>query len=289
MLPRRPNPLHPFLYNFARVSPRPHALPLVNTAAAATPVTALRVVRQPLVAQSLYFSAAYAKRNKKMPPKKKVVEDKKVILGRPGNNLKCGIVGLPNVGKSSFFNTLSKTDLGKAANFPYATIDPEEARIPVPDDRFTWLCDLYKPASKVPAFLTCIDIAGLTKGASTGEGLGNAFLSHVRAVDGIFQVVRAFDDAEVIHVEGDVDPIRDMEIISNELRLKDIEWVEKEIEKLQKQVRSCGNVSLADKAKKEELATVEKILKTLKEDNKDVRKGQWSNKEVSSSPTFHLK
>lgn len=292
MLPRRPNPLHPFLYNFARVSPRPHALPLVNTAAAAIPVTALRVVRQPLVAQSLYFStspAAYAKRNKKMPPKKKVVEDKKVILGRPGNNLKCGIVGLPNVGKSSFFNTLSKTDLGKAANFPYATIDPEEARIPVPDDRFTWLCDLYKPASKVPAFLTCIDIAGLTKGASTGEGLGNAFLSHVRAVDGIFQVVRAFDDAEVIHVEGDVDPIRDMEIISNELRLKDIEWVEKEIEKLQKQVRSCGNVSLADKAKKEELATVEKILKTLKEDNKDVRKGQWSNKEVSSSPTFHLK
>lgn len=219
-----------------------------------------------------------------MPPKKKVVEDKKVILGRPGNNLKCGIVGLPNVGKSSFFNTLSKTDLGKAANFPYATIDPEEARIPVPDDRFTWLCDLYKPASKVPAFLTCIDIAGLTKGASTGEGLGNAFLSHVRAVDGIFQVVRAFDDAEVIHVEGDVDPIRDMEIISNELRLKDIEWVEKEIEKLQKQVRSCGNVSLADKAKKEELATVEKILKTLKDDNKDVRKGNWSNKEVSSSP-----
>lgn len=283
MLPRRPNALQPFLYNFARVSPRPHALPLVNPAVAA-PVTALRVVPRQ---QFLYFStspAANAKRTKKMPPKKKVVEDKKVILGRPGNNLKCGIVGLPNVGKSSFFNTLSKTDLGKAANFPYATIDPEEARIPVPDDRFTWLCDLYKPASKVPAFLTCIDIAGLTKGASTGEGLGNAFLSHVRAVDGIFQVVRAFDDAEVIHVEGDVDPIRDMEIISNELRLKDIEWVEKEIEKLQKQVRSCGNVSLADKAKKEELATVEKILKTLKDDNKDVRKGNWSNKEVSSSP-----
>lgn len=182
---------------------------------------------------------------------------------------KIGIVGVPNVGKSSFFNTLSQTDLGKAANFPYATMyvsflphtlselvltlsDPEEARIPVPDARFDWLCDVYKPKSQVPAFLTCIDIAGLTAGASTGAGLGNAFLSHVRAVDGIFQVVRAFDDAEVIHVEGDVDPCRDMQIISTELRLKDIEWVEKELEKLKKVTRGLGSVSLADKAKKEE-------------------------------------
>lgn len=133
--------------------------------------------------------------------------------------------------------------------------DPEEARIPVPDPRFDWLCDVYKPKSQVPAFLTCIDIAGLTAGASTGAGLGNAFLSHVRAVDGIFQVVRAFDDAEVIHVEGDVDPCRDMQIISTELRLKDIEWVEKEIEKLKKVTRGLGSVSLADKAKKEELVS----------------------------------
>lgn len=215
-----------------------------------------------------------------MPPKKKVEDDKKVILGRPGNNLKIGIVGLPNVGKSSFFNTLSKTDLGKAANFPYATIDPEEARIPVPDERFTWLAENYRPKNQVPAFLTCIDIAGLTAGASTGAGLGNAFLSHVRAVDGIFQVVRAFDDAEVIHVEGDVDPLRDMQIISTELRLKDIDWVEKELERLRKASKTLGGSSLADKAKKEELATVEKIYKTLTEENRDVRKGQWSNKEI---------
>ncbi|WVR05842.1 GTP-binding protein YchF [Kwoniella sp. DSM 27419] len=216
-----------------------------------------------------------------MPPKgKKTEEPKRVILGRPGNNLKIGIVGLPNVGKSSFFNTLSKTDLGKAANFPYATIDPEEARIPVPDERFEWLCSVYKPASKVPAFLTCIDIAGLTAGASTGAGLGNAFLSHVRAVDGIFQVVRAFDDAEVIHVEGDVDPLRDMQIISTELRLKDIDWVEKELERLRKNSKNLGGVSLADKARKEELATVEKIYKLLTEDNRDVRKGNWTNKEI---------
>ncbi|KAG6817176.1 hypothetical protein H0H87_011877 [Tephrocybe sp. NHM501043] len=232
-----------------------------------------------------------------MPPKKAAAPEKKTLLGRPGNNLKVGIVGLPNVGKSSFFNALSETDLGKAANFPYATINPEEARIPVPDARFEWLCETYKPVSRVPAFLTCIDIAGLTAGASTGAGLGNSFLSHVRAVDGIFQVIRAFDDAEVIHVEGDVDPLRDMEIIQTELRLKDIEWVEKSLENLKRAGRALNSTSLADKAKKEEIvssvssptpssfdlslkATVEKVLKVLTEDNKDARKAEWSNKEI---------
>ncbi|KAJ3476137.1 hypothetical protein NLI96_g11371 [Meripilus lineatus] len=156
----------------------------------------------------------------------------------------------------------------------------QEARIPVPDERFEWLCDLYKPVSRVPAFLTCIDIAGLTAGASTGAGLGNAFLSHVRAVDGIFQVVRAFDDAEVIHVEGEVNPLRDMEIIQTELRLKDIEWVEKHLDGLKKSGRSLGSSSLADKARKEEIATVEKIFKTLTVDNKDIRKADWTNKEI---------
>lgn len=155
--------------------------------------------------------------------------------------------------------------------------------MPVPDPRFDWLCETYKPASRVPAFLTCIDIAGLTAGASTGAGLGNAFLSHVRAVDGIFQVTRAFDDAEVTHVEGDVNPIRDMEIIQTELRLKDIEWVQKALENLKKTSRSLGNTSLADKAKKEEIATVEKVLKCISEDNKDVRKGDWNGKEARFS------
>ncbi|KIJ51542.1 hypothetical protein M422DRAFT_26948 [Sphaerobolus stellatus SS14] len=213
-----------------------------------------------------------------MPPKKAAVE-KKVLLGRPGNNLKIGIVGLPNVGKSSFFNVLSETDLGKAANFPYATINPEEARIPVPDTRFEWLCETYKPSSRVPAFLTCIDIAGLTAGASTGEGLGNAFLSHVRAVDGIFQVVRAFDDADIIHVEGDVNPCRDMEIIQRELQLKDIEWVEKALEATRKLGRSLGTSSLAGRQRQEEIAVQERILAMLK-DGKDVRKGDWNNKEI---------
>lgn len=108
-------------------------------------------------------------------------------------------------------------------------------------------------------------------------------MSHVRAVDGIFQVVRAFDDAEVIHVEGDVDPIRDMEIIQTELRLKDIEWVEKTIDNMKKTTRSLGSTSLADKAKKEELATVEKVLKVLTVDQKDARKAEWTNKEVRTS------
>ncbi|KAF9452332.1 hypothetical protein P691DRAFT_795038 [Macrolepiota fuliginosa MF-IS2] len=223
-----------------------------------------------------------------MPPKKAAAPEKKTLLGRPGNNLKIGIVGLPNVGKSSFFNVLSETDLGKAANFPYATINPEEARIPVPDVRFDWLCEVYKPASKVPAHLTCIDIAGLTAGASTGAGLGNAFLSHVRAVDGIFQVVRAFDDDEVTHVEGDVNPIRDMEIIQTELRLKDIEWVEKTIDNMKKTTRSLGSNSLADKARKEELATVEKVYKVLTVDSKDVRKADWSNKEIDVVNSLQL-
>ena len=172
---------------------------------------------------------------------------------------------------------------GSSQNFPYATIEPEEARVIVPDARFDWLCQHYKPASRVPANLTVYDIAGLTRGASTGAGLGNSFLSHIRAVDAIFQVVRCFDDAEIIHVEGDVDPIRDLDIIGEELRVKDIEFVSKSLEALKKQT-SRGGQSLEMKKLKEEQATVEKIVDRLK-DGKDVRKGEWSSKEVSRSVT----
>lgn len=133
----------------------------------------------------------------------------------------------------------------------------------------------------MPANLTVYDIAGLTRGASTGAGLGNAFLSHIRAVDAIFQVVRCFDDAEIIHVEGDVNPVRDLDIISEELRLKDIEFVEKALENQKKKTRQGGQ-SLQMKQWKAEEATIEKILAWLK-DGKDVRKGVWTPKEVGSS------
>jgi obg-like ATPase 1 len=137
---------------------------------------------------------------------------------------------------------------------------------------------MYKPKSRVPAHLTIYDIAGLTRGASTGAGLGNAFLSHIRAVDAIFQVVRCFDDAEIIHVEGDVNPTRDLDIISEELRIKDIEFVEKAKEAVGKLTRRGGQ-SLEMKKLKEEEATIEKILQFLKDGN-DVRKGDWTPKEV---------
>jgi len=196
--------------------------------------------------------------------KKAQVEESKPPLGRPGNTLKMGIVGLPNVGKSTLFNLLTKLNV-PAENYPFCTIDPTEARVPVPDSRFDWLVSLYKPASAVPAFLTVTDIAGLVRGASTGEGLGNAFLSHIRAVDGIFHVVRAFDDEEVIHVEGNIDPIRDFEIISEELLKKDIETMEKQLDKAEKEFKRAGR---DDKTKKEELATVQKILTLLRDEKK---------------------
>ncbi|CAD0107388.1 unnamed protein product [Aureobasidium uvarum] len=221
-----------------------------------------------------------------MPPKK-VVKEEKILLGRPGNNLKSGIVGLANVGKSTLFQAITKCSLGNPANFPYATIDPEESRVLVPDERYDWLCEQYNPKSRVPAHLTIYDIAGLTRGASTGAGLGNAFLSHIRAVDAIFQVVRCFDDAEIIHVEGDVDPVRDLEIISEELRIKDTEFVEKALENLKKQTRRGGQ-SLEMKKLKEEEATVEKILALL-QDGKDIRHQHWSPKEVEViNPLFLL-
>ncbi|CEP19285.1 hypothetical protein [Parasitella parasitica] len=221
-----------------------------------------------------------------MPPKK-AVQEEKTMLGRPSNNLKIGVVGLPNVGKSTFFNALTNASAA-AENYPFCTIDPEESRVAVPDERFDWLCQHYKPKKEIPAFLTVIDIAGLVKGASSGAGLGNAFLSHIKAVDAIFHVVRAFDEADVIHVEGELDPIRDLQIIREELRLKDEEFLTKQSAELNAAVRRVGNGGNAqDKLKKEEAATIEKVLKYIQEGN-DVRHGTWSNKEVEVINGYHL-
>ena len=132
-----------------------------------------------------------------------------------------GIVGMANVGKSTTFNLLSKLNV-PAENYPFCTIEPNQAQVPVPDPRFDHLVEMYKPKSRIHATLKILDIAGLVPGASKGEGLGNAFLSHIREVDGIYHVVRAFENPEVTHTEIDVDPVRDLGIISTELCLKDI-------------------------------------------------------------------
>jgi obg-like ATPase 1 len=144
-----------------------------------------------------------------------------------------GIVGLPNVGKSTTFNVLSKLSV-PAENYPFCTKDPNLAKVNVPDPRFDKLCEMWKPKSKVQATLSIVDIAGLVPGASKGEGLGNAFLSHISATDAIFHVVRAFDDPDIMHTELEVDPIRDMEIISSELAMKDLEKVDNRIADLKK-------------------------------------------------------
>lgn len=146
-------------------------------------------------------------------------------FGRVKSNLKMGILGLPNVGKSSLFNLLTEQSVA-AENYPFCTIDPNESRCPVPDLRFDWLCDLWQPASRIPAYLQITDIAGLIKGASEGAGLGNAFLSHIQAVDGLYHVVRAFDNPEVVHVEDSVDPVRDLNTIMYELCRKDAAYIE---------------------------------------------------------------
>ncbi|WP_158826448.1 redox-regulated ATPase YchF [Mucilaginibacter lacusdianchii] len=154
--------------------------------------------------------------------------------------LQCGIVGLPNVGKSTLFNCLSNAK-AQAANFPFCTIEPNVGVITVPDDRLTKLAELVNPQKVVPNVIEIVDIAGLVKGASKGEGLGNQFLGNIRATNAIIHVLRCFDNDNVIHVDGSVDPIRDKEIIDTELQLKDLESVEKKIQKVEKAAKTGGD------------------------------------------------
>ena len=152
-------------------------------------------------------------------------------------SLKAGIVGLPNVGKSTLFNAITKKHI-LAANYPFATIDPNVGVVTVPDSRLTFLENLYIPKNTVPTTFEFTDIAGLVEGASKGEGLGNKFLSHIREVDAIVEVVRCFEDENIIHVTGSVNPIRDMEIINVELVLSDLEIVENRIAKIEKKAQT---------------------------------------------------
>jgi obg-like ATPase 1 len=211
-----------------------------------------------------------------MPPKKKKGDEpeRMPLLGRATNNVGIGIVGLPNVGKSTFFNTLSKLHV-PAENYPFCTKEPNLAKVPVPDQRFNKLCKAFKPKSEVASVLTVTDIAGLVKGASEGRGLGNAFLSHIRAVDAVYHMVRAFEDKNVTHVEESVDPIRDMEIIENELLLKDVETVKKGLQPLE---RLCSRNN-GSKEQQFTYATLNKVLAHV-EAGKEVRFGKWTGKEI---------
>ncbi len=173
--------------------------------------------------------------------------------------LKAGIVGLPNVGKSTLFNALTRSRKAEAANYPFCTIDPNVGVVIVPDDRAYVLQKIAKTNVVVPAAIEFVDIAGLVAGASKGEGLGNQFLANIREVDAIVQVVRCFEDPDVIHTMGSVDPVRDIEVITTELVLADLDAVTKRIEKTQKKVRS------GDKDAQAELTLLERLTPHLNE------------------------
>ena len=149
--------------------------------------------------------------------------------------LRAGIVGLPNVGKSTLFNALVENAKAQAANFPFCTIEPNVGVVAVPDPRLAILTDISKSDSTVPARMEFVDIAGLVKGASKGEGLGNQFLANIREVDAIVHVVRCFENDDIIHVDGSIDPLRDAEIINLELALADLEQIERRLERVRKQ------------------------------------------------------
>lgn len=176
----------------------------------------------------------------------------------------CGIVGLPNVGKSTLFNALTQTAAAEAANYPFCTIEPNIGRVAVPDSRLAKLAKVAGSAEIIPTQLEFVDIAGLVKGASKGEGLGNKFLSHIREVDAIVHVVRCFEDGNVVHVEGGVDPLRDAEIIELELILADLESVQKRIPALEKKAKS------QDKEVKIQLKLLQEVL-VLLNDGKPAR------------------
>lgn len=196
-------------------------------------------------------------------------------------SLTAGILGLPNVGKSTLFNAITKKHI-LAANYPFATIDPNVGVVTVPDKRLDFLNNLYEPKSLVPTTFEFTDIAGLVKGASKGEGLGNQFLSHIREVDAIVEVVRCFEDKNIIHVENDIDPIRDIEIINVELMLSDLEIVDARIGRIEKK---------ATQTKDKDLLKELDILKRIKnglEENIPVRRLDISEDDMKIINSFRL-
>jgi GTP-binding protein YchF len=192
--------------------------------------------------------------------------------------LRAGIVGLPNVGKSTLFNAVTRTRKAEAANYPFCTIDPNVGIVTVPDARLEPLSKIAKTQVIIPAAVEFVDIAGLVKGASQGEGLGNKFLTHIREVDAIVQVVRCFEDGDIHHVSGSVDPVRDIEIINTELVLADLETVKKRMDKVAKDAKRGDKVALAEEAVLKKLeptlnAGKPALTATLTPEEKEVARG----------------
>lgn len=194
--------------------------------------------------------------------------------------LKCGIVGLPNVGKSTLFNCLTKAQVA-ASNYPFCTIEPNTGIVPVPDPRLDKIAEIVKPQRILPTIVEFVDIAGIVKGASQGEGLGNKFLSHIRETDAIVHVVRCFEDDNITHVAGKVSPSEDMEVINTELALADLETVDKTILRVQKAARS------GDKTAAVEMALLERIKKQL-DNGKPARALDFTKEEAALVKNFHL-
>ena len=194
---------------------------------------------------------------------------------------KCGIVGLPNVGKSTLFNALTETATAEAANYPFCTIEPNTGIVAVPDKRLKKLSELANSQKVIPAQMQFVDIAGLVSGASKGEGLGNKFLSHIREVDTIVHVLRCFEDTEITHVENTIDPLRDLEIIETELMLADLDSLDKQIQNLSKKAKSN------DPDAKKDLALMQN-LHVLLSDGKPIRSADFDKDKLKKIKTFNL-
>ncbi len=195
--------------------------------------------------------------------------------------MEAGIVGLPNVGKSTLFNALTSTQGAQAANYPFCTIEPNEGIVPVPDERLNRITQFIKPQKIVPAIIKLVDIAGIVKGASEGQGLGNKFLSHIRQVDAILQVVRCFEDADVIHVAGKIDPVDDAETIETELMLADIQTLETALPKAERSAKS------GDKEAKLRVSAIQRSLAHLATDQ-PLRKLSLPDSEAKEIASFGL-